>query len=445
MTALIAGAFTSALGVGKAQDRFGRALRRLQRAAVDSPCLYEGQQFGLDREAFRRRSASRDFQSLRKSVNGAVHRIDGVFRGGAQRGEDQPVLGGVGRVGRRLDGPARIERHDRHAVFGERSGLVDAEQGGGAERLRYRGPAHEHVAARQPEGADGEEDRQHHREFFRQQADRERDAGDGALEPVALDEAIGDDHQRAEQQREDAELRHQLAGALLQGARFALNGGERGAEPADRRARAGALDPRHARAAYDHGAGVKERRVIAAGVREGEIRPVAGERFGHRRRLAGQDRLVDDQRVSGEQQRVRGDALALADENDVAGHEIARGNAPFLAVAAHMRRGLGKPLQGLQGALAAQFLKDDEGDGGARAGHHEQALAEIADEQIKRRRRRQQKEHRFLQRAQGDFQDAGRRRFGRGVGAKLRKEPRGVFGSEAVKARLRHANPARKE
>ena len=51
---------------------------------------------------------------------------------------------------------------------------------------------------RQPPGAQGQEDRQHHGEFFGDQGDGDGDSGQNAAYPVVAQQAVGDGDDRAE-------------------------------------------------------------------------------------------------------------------------------------------------------------------------------------------------------------------------------------------------------
>ena len=74
---------------------------------------------------------------------------------------------------------------DGHAVQGQRAGLVHAQHGGRAQRLDGRHAAGEHMLLGNAPGAQGQENRQHHREFFRQVAMARVMPARNPLQPVA--------------------------------------------------------------------------------------------------------------------------------------------------------------------------------------------------------------------------------------------------------------------
>ncbi len=76
------------------------------------------------------------------------------------------------------------ELADRHAVLGQRAGLVHAQHRGGPERLDGRDAAGQHPLLRDAPGAQGQEDRQHDRELLRQRGHGHGDAGQEALLPA---------------------------------------------------------------------------------------------------------------------------------------------------------------------------------------------------------------------------------------------------------------------
>ncbi len=203
----------------QARDRFGRALGRQQDAAcLARPHLDEGETFGSQRIGTQRRRAARPRPlRLGRLAHRPIHRIDRPHRGSQRRHVHQPGKARVRRRGARRPRPALSpERGHAHAILGERAGLVDAQQGGGAEGFDHRGSAHQHLVLRQPPGAEREEDRQDHRELFRDQRDPQGDPGQAAPDPVPTHQAVGEDDENAGEQRKGAEPRDQAAGGALQ-------------------------------------------------------------------------------------------------------------------------------------------------------------------------------------------------------------------------------------
>ena len=72
----------------------------------------------------------------------------------------------------------------RHAVLGQRAGLVDAQYRRGAERFDHVDAPRQHVALRNAPGARRHEDRQDHRKLLRQHAHRQRQAREHGLEQI---------------------------------------------------------------------------------------------------------------------------------------------------------------------------------------------------------------------------------------------------------------------
>ena len=135
----------------------------------------------------------------------------------------------------------------------------------------------------------------------------------------------------------------------MQGRRCHLNCAERGSNAADRGARTCAQHFKSSASPHDESPRVDERRIFSA--RLGNCVEDFSVRFnGFRdgRGLSGERRLVDHESVAVAQHAVGGDALAFADENDVAGHKILRGDAQFLPVANDARHRLRKIAQGLK-------------------------------------------------------------------------------------------------
>jgi hypothetical protein len=83
--------------------------------------------------------------------------------------------------------------------------------------------------------------------------------------------------------------------------------------------------------------GARERHIRALGQRH--TRRQRGSLLVDRDRLAGQCRFINLQDALPHQAQVRRDSVAGLQPHDVSGHQLARGDAPFPAVAAHGRLG----------------------------------------------------------------------------------------------------------
>jgi hypothetical protein len=105
------------------------------------------------------------------------------------------------------------------------------------------------------EGPERHEDREHHRELFRQQRDGEGNPGEHAADPVASQRAIRNRDDTAEGERQDAQLRDEGPGGPLQQCRLFVDRGERGADPSESGRGAGADDVDDALPADVHGPG----------------------------------------------------------------------------------------------------------------------------------------------------------------------------------------------
>jgi hypothetical protein len=141
-----------------------------------------------------------------------------------------------------------------HLVFGESSGLVDAEHRRTAQRFDNSAAADENLVGGQPPGAQGQEHRQDHRKFFRDQRNGDGDPGQGPSHPIPAQQAKGDGHDGAENKCEAAQPSDQAAGRLLQRCRFLMDRGQGDADAAERGVRAGSQDLRHRLPANDQGA-----------------------------------------------------------------------------------------------------------------------------------------------------------------------------------------------
>ena len=154
-------------------------------------------------------------QPVARLVQRALHRVERI----ALARQDRVLEQAVERLGERaVASGARSTappawRAARSVIWfcGERAGLVDAQDGGRAQRLDRRHAAREHVAARDPPRAQREEDGEHDRELLGQDGHRHRDAGEEALlpdlGPAAAREREGHHHDRAGHEPDDGEDR----------------------------------------------------------------------------------------------------------------------------------------------------------------------------------------------------------------------------------------------
>jgi hypothetical protein len=235
---------------------------------------------------------------------------------GCAAGEDVVVAGGPDVL-------------DGHAVLGERPGLVRADHGRAAQRLHRREPAQDGIAARHPAHPDGERDGHRDGQAFRYHRHRQ---GDGDEEHVVRRFAQrhtageGDDGRPSHHQPDDlGEVVHAALARCL-ARRFTAH------QPGDRSElgrRAGGDDDARAAAGGDRCAGVGHARPI----RQPRRRVHRFDLLGHRHGLAGQQGLVDLQRVHRHQPQVRGHPHARLEQHDIAGDDLAAVDLVFPAVA----------------------------------------------------------------------------------------------------------------
>ena len=184
---------------------------------------------------------------------------------------------------------------------------------------------------------------------------------------------------------------------------------------------AGADDVDHALPAHVQGPGKEVRGVVSSRLGIAGIRPPRSARwpFGDRHGLAREGGLVHRQRVAGDQNAIGGKPLPFADKDEIARHEIARRDAPLDPAADHPGEGLRELAQGRERPLAPGFLQHHQPDRHDGAGHHEQALADVAEHQVKPRRGEQEQEHGLAQDPADDVDDTAGALFLDGVGPML--------------------------
>ena len=245
--------------------------------------------------------------------------------------DDRAPLGGlVGERGhlRRLgqlglgDARHRDELGRLAIAEGDRPGLVEEEDvavAGGLDRATGEG---EHVAAHEPVHAGDPDRREQRPDRGRDQRDEEGDQGRlGELGPGEQGEGAQRDDDDDEDQGEGGE--QDAEGDLVRGL-AALGALDQGDHPVEEGLARLLGDLDHDPVGEDLGA-AGDGAAVAAGLAD------------HRRRLAGDRRLVDrgDALDHGA---VAGDRLPRHDHDDVAAHQLGGG---LLAAVAHLRRGVG--------------------------------------------------------------------------------------------------------
>ncbi len=116
--------------------------------------------------------------ALRQPVYCHIHRVARHQRAGEQGGVQQGFAAIVQRL---LRGGVPVvalahQRHQGHAVLGERAGFVGAEHGGGTQSFNARGAARQYPRLGYAPGAHGHKYRHHQWELLRQQRHTNRNA-----------------------------------------------------------------------------------------------------------------------------------------------------------------------------------------------------------------------------------------------------------------------------
>lgn len=151
------------------------------------------------------------------------------------------------------------ELSNGHLVERQRAGLVDAEHGGGAERLEGRDPPGQDVLLRDAPGPERQEDRQDRRKLVGQDGHREGEPGQKSAQPVRTGEAVGNDDQRAEARTDHGETSHEHGGLPLERAALRHQRMQGRSDATHLGARARGLHDPHAMPVCDQRARVDER------------------------------------------------------------------------------------------------------------------------------------------------------------------------------------------
>lgn len=184
------------------------------------------------------------------------------------------------------------------------------------------------------------------------------------------------------------------------------------------------MHPRQAVPLDDQRAGEHPGQRVAA--RRGRRIALVAGTLADRDGFAGQQRLVDQQRVRLEQQGIGRDAVAFRQNDEVAPHHLGGRNAHGAAVAHDGGRGRAHVAQCLERALRAAFLEQGHAE---QEHHHRQqddALARFAQQQVEQGGADEQDEHRLARRLGGDGFPAPSRTVREAVLAVARQPPRGL-------------------
>ena len=249
-------------------------------------------------------------------------------------------------------GPVSVTTVSRARRFSvKRARLVGHDEVDGAERLLRIQAANQDASPQEPVGAEPEDHSEEHRRLLGDGRDRRGDSGQNGFaerrtpkEPEAHrhdDETDGDDQ---EDPNEAIELALQRGPASI--------GGTQGAgDQAELAVRPGGDDDAFAPPEDDARPGVGDRPPVGQR-RVDRIRARGGFL---RQGLSGQDAAVDGQRVGAHDPEVGWHDISDAEEDDVAGNELAGRNLPWPTVAADAGQRRGRGAQLLEGALGAKL------------------------------------------------------------------------------------------
>ena len=139
-------------------------------------------------ELIERQALDRQFHGVHRIAAAGQHRhLHQVMKRFLQGAAGLPV---------ELPGPGDQPLHP-HAVFRECAGLIDRQHRGATQAFHRRRPAGQHANSRQPQGPQGQEQGQHHRDFVGQQGQGQGQGRQQRLGPVAADAALAHGQQGA--------------------------------------------------------------------------------------------------------------------------------------------------------------------------------------------------------------------------------------------------------
>ncbi len=269
------------------------------------------------------------------------------------------------------------QRLHRHFVARQRAGFVGADDGGAAQRLHRRQAADDGVALGHARHANGQRDRQHHRQPFGDHRHRQRHRRQEQVDPRLTVPQADQKGERRQAQDGDQQQPAETGDLARQRRGQQLGAGDQLGDAADLGVLAGGGDHATA-AAIDHqGAGISH--VDALGQRR--ISRYWAAAFVHRQRLAGQRRFFDAQIACVQQPQIGRHLVARGQQHDVARHQLARVDALPLAAAQHGGLGGQRARQRIERHQRLGFLHktnhgvekhDAENDGSVDPGAHEE-------------------------------------------------------------------------
>ena len=266
---------------------------------------------------------------LTEGANGLFHRVERIGRRGQQRELRQfmQVFGQRHSFALHEAGMGLPQLGHLHAVLRQRAGLVHRQHGDRAQGFDRLDAARQDLLLRQAPRAKRQKHREHDRYFLGQHGHGQGNAQKQALQQRPLVPQPTEQHQRQRQcQPGGCQTAHDGARGQLQVRGQHHRRGQRSADAPDLCTRTSRRDARQAHAARHHGAG--KQRGGTGLTQHGLLLGLSCQRrLVQRRRLARQQRLVGAE-LALQQERVGGDAVALMQQQQVAAHHLAAGNAP---------------------------------------------------------------------------------------------------------------------
>ncbi len=213
--------------------------------------------------------------------------------------------------------PVRAQHADLHPVLRERARLVRAQHRGRPEGLHRRHPAREHPVLGDAPCSEGEKDREHDGELFRQHRHCQGDAGEDPLQPVPAREAVHNDQdtRRAASAPDEDRALTMEAVSFCRGVCSCSYRLQSLPDPPDLRVRSGGLHDSHPLAVHDQGAGVDEGGVLSARPLQSRLGIAGG--LAHGRRFTRQQRLVDRKIDAPEKERIRRHPVPFGKNDEV--------------------------------------------------------------------------------------------------------------------------------
>ena len=243
-----------------------------------------------------------------------------------------------------------------HPVLGQRPGLVRADHVRRAEGFDCAQTLDERPAAREPGDSDCQRQRDRRQQPFRDVRDDQPDReGEGVVRRQPGDEHSDREKREPDEHCDEGDEPRDLPHLTFEWALLHLHPLRERCDPAELRLHPGGKDEglrlaRDARGSAEHEISCVEQRAT---------RIALVGRAKHGLRLPGERRHVDVDRAL-EETRVRRDPVALDDEQDVAGHELARVDGRAVRIADDRCLDREVEPQRLDGAFGLTFLHERE-------------------------------------------------------------------------------------